>query len=513
MKKHGIVKHVGTGLLLGGIAGLVTGTVITLYKLCAKHVVHLAETLYHHFREQPLWLIPAVAALVVLALTLALIYRRTSNLRGGGIPTAIGMLRGWIPFQWVRNAIGVFVLSLTSFLAGVPLGTEGPSVQLGTTLGDGCSRLLGKRGKAWSRYGMTGGACAGFSTATGAPLSGILFAVEEAHNRVSPLILIVAASAVAVARLVSDLLAPILDVSSTLFPAMELRTLKVEDLWIPVALGVMMGLFAVLFLSFYRSMSGLLNHKLAKVPHFYKIFAFLLLTLGFGWSSFAYVSTGHELILHLFGGETIVLLIIILLVRTTLTVGANVTGITGGIFLPLMAIGATVASLFAEAATACGLDESYYAVILVLGITACIAGMMKMPLTAIAFAVEALSGANIILPVLLVAGVAYGLTEWLGAVSINDRVLDGRMEKIHEGRTVVTADTTVTVQSGSFADGKEIRDILWPNGLFVLSVDAKSGHGGHHLNAGDCLHVRYSTRFENRLKKELFHIVGEQEKE
>ena len=111
------------------------------------------------------------------------------------------------------------------------------------------------------------------------------------------------------------------------------------------------------------------------------------------------------------------------------------------------------------------------------------------------------------------AGVAYGLTEWLGAVSINDRVLDGRMEKIHEGRTVVTADTTVTVQPGSFADGKEIRDILWPNGLFVLSVDAKSGHGGHHLNAGDCLHVRYTTRFENRLKKELFHIVGEQEKE
>ena len=292
---------------------------------------------------------------------------------------------------------------------------------------------------------------------------------------------------------------------------MELRTLEVKDLWIPVALGVVMGLFAVLFLSFYRSMSGLLNHKLAKVPHFYKIFAFLLLTLGFGWSSFAYVSTGHELILHLFSGEAIVLLVVILLVRTTLTVGANVTGITGGIFLPLMAIGATVAALFAEVATACGLDESYYAVILVLGITACIAGMMKMPLTAIAFAVEALSGANIILPVLLVAGVAYGLTEWLGAVSINDRVLDGRMEKINEGRKVITADATVKVQPGSFADGKEIRDILWPSGLFVLSVDSESGHGGNHLDAGDTLHVRYATRFENRLKKELAYIVGEQE--
>ena len=511
MKKLPIIKHIGTALLLGGIAGLVTGTVITLYKLCAKHIVHLSEQGYHLFSEQPLWLIVAAAALIILAGVLAAIYRRTSNLRGGGIPTAIGMLRGWIPFQWVRNAVGVFVLSLTSFLAGVPLGTEGPSVQLGTTLGDGCSRLLGKRGKAWSRYGMTGGACAGFSTATGAPLSGILFAIEEAHNRISPLILIVAASAVTVARLVSDLLAPVLDVSSTLFPALELRPMGIADLWIPVALGVVMGLFAVLFLSFYRSMSQLLNHKLAKVPHFYKILAFLLLTLGFGWSSFSYVSTGHELILHLFTGETIVLLVVILLVRTTLTVGANVTGITGGIFLPLMAIGATVASLFAEVATACGLDESYYAVMLVLGITACIAAMMKMSMTAIAFAVEALSGAGIILPVLLVAGVSYGLTEWLGAVSINDRVLDGRMEKIHEGREVITVETSVKVQPHSFADGKEIRDILWPDGLFVLAVDAGSAHGGNHLHAGDSLQVRYSTRFENRLKKELVAIVGEQE--
>lgn len=510
MKKTPVIKHIGTALLLGGIVGAVTGAVITLYKLCAKHAVHLAEEGYDLFRHRPLWLVAAVAVLIAVAGILTLIYRRTSNLRGGGIPTAIGMIRGWIPVRWARNAVGVWVLSLSSFLMGLPLGTEGPSVQLGTTLGKGCSQLLGKRGEAWGRYGMTGGACAGFSTATGAPLSGILFAVEEAHNRISPLILIVAAAAVAVSRLVSDLLAPVLNVSSTLFPALELRTMNLQDWWIPVALGVVMGLFAVLFLSFHRQMSHLLNHKLAKVPHFYKILAFLLLTLGFGWLSISYVSTGHELILHLFNGESIVLLVMILLVRTTLTVGTNVSGITGGIFLPLMAIGATVASLFAQVATRFGLDESYYAVILVLGITACIAGMMKMPLTAIAFAVEALSGAGIILPILLVVGVTYGLTEWLGAVSINDRVLDSYMEKINEGRKVVVDELSLTVQPGSFADGKEIRDILWPDGLFVLAVDKQRAEGSHALHGGDRLQVRYTTRFEDRLKTELTAIVGEQ---
>lgn len=512
MKKLPIVKHVAVGLLLGGVAGVATGTTVTLYKYCVKHIIHLSEQGYEHLRSQPLWILLAAATLFGLAALLAHIYRRTTNLRGGGIPTAIGILRGWIPFQWVRNAAGIFVLSLTTFLVGVPLGNEGPSVQLGTAVGKGCSRMLGKRGQAWSRYGMTGGACAGFSTATGAPLSGILFAVEEAHHRVSPLLLLIATAAVSTARLVSDLLAPVLGVSSTLFPPLQLRPLAVADSWIPLAVGVVFGLFAVAFLYFYRGMSHLLNNKLAKVADRYKIFLILLLTLGMGLVSYSFISTGHELILSLFGEETVWMLLALLLVRTILTVGANVTNLTGGIFLPLLAIGAVLSSLFFKGVQAAfGLDASYYPVILVLGITACIAGMMKMPLTAVAFAVEALSAYELILPVLLVTAVAYGVTELFDAVSINDRVLDTRLEQIRQGRQRTVTETTVTVRPRSFAVGKEIRDILWPEGLFVLSVDKKRALGGKTLRSGDQLRVRYATHNEKRLYRELIAIVGEQE--
>lgn len=512
MKKLPIVKHVGTGLLLGGVAGGVTGAVITLYKFCAKHIIHQAEKNYAFLRHNPLWLIPVAILLFGLAVLLSRIYRSTTNLRGGGIPTAIAVLRGWLPFQWLRNAIGIFTLSLTTFLVGVPLGNEGPSVQLGTALGKGCSKAMGKRGKGWDRYGMTAGACAGFSTATGAPLSGMLFAVEEAHHRVSPLLLVVAGAAVAVARLVSDLLSPLLGVSSTLFPSMQLRPLTAIESWIPLSIGVLFGLFAVLFLSFYRMVANLLNNRMAKVADRYKIYAILLLTVGVGLFSFSFISTGHELILSLFDEEMLWMLVALLLVRTLLTVSANVVSLTGGIFLPILAIGALLSALFAEGIQAAfGLDTSYYPVVLVLGITACIAGMMKMPLTAVAFAIEALSAYELILPVLLVSGVAYGMAELFDAVSINDRVLDNRLEQINKGRTLSTADATLTVQAGSFAVGKEIRDIFWPNGLFVLSVDKKGALGGKTLHEGDRLHVRYRTIHEERLWKELIHIVGEQE--
>ena len=73
-------------------------------------------------------------------------------------------------------------MSLLSFLMGVPLGNEGPSVQIGTAVGRGTTRIALRKRFAWDRYSMTGGACAGFAVATGAPISGILFAVEEAHH-------------------------------------------------------------------------------------------------------------------------------------------------------------------------------------------------------------------------------------------------------------------------------------------------------------------------------------------
>ena len=513
MKKLPVVKHFGTGLLLGAVSGSVTGVVISLYKFCAKHIIHLSEEGYAFLRTNPLWLIAVAVGLLGLAYLLAFIYRRVTNLRGGGIPTAIGLLRGWLPFRWVRNVVGIFGLSLTTFLVGVPLGNEGPSVQLGTALGKGCSSLWGRRGKAWSRYSMTGGACAGFSTATGAPISGILFAVEEAHHRVSPLILLVATAAVSAARLVSDLLAPVLGVSSNLFPNLELKPLIGVDCWISLVLGGIFGLFAVVFLSCYRYIADLLNHKLAKVADVYKIYVVLLLTVGVGLVSFSFISTGHDLVLSLFEGETVWMLLLLLLVRTVLTMGANATNITGGIFLPILAIGATLSALFGKCVVALGVDAALYPTILVLGITACIAGVMKMPLTAIAFAVEALSGHQIMLPILLVTAVSYGMAELFGAVSINDHVLDNRMKQIRKGHIRTTAEATVVVQPNSFAEGKEIRDILWPDGLFVLSVDKSRALGGKTLYAGDRLQVRYSTFHEEYLHKELADIVGAQQEE
>ena len=92
------------------------------------------------------------------------------------------------------------------------------------------------------------------------------------------------------------------------------------------------------------------------------------------------------------------------------------------------------------------------------------------------------------------------------------------METHNKGKTARVMDAFVTVQKDSFAAGKQIRDILWPANLFVLSVRKNefSGaevdvHGAKALHSGDTLHVRYSTYNDERTKEELMSIVGEQE--
>lgn len=506
--------------VFGSITGVLTAVVVLLYKLCAKYVIALSEHGYAFLRENVQFLPIVLALLFGIAALFAWICKKIPNLRGGGIPTSIGILRGIITFEWLRNLLGVFFLSLTSFLIGVPLGNEGPSVQMGTAVGRGAVYSLAKKHRAWDRYSMTGGACAGFSVATGAPISGMLFAIEEAHQRVSPMILIVSATSVMFAHATGELLAPVLGVSTKLFPNLKLHVLEVRDVWIPVVIGLAMGLFAVVFLKYFRLIKTFVNEKLAKVPPAVRMFSVFSLTLALGLCSFSFVSTGHELILSLFEDATpILMLLLILLVRSTLTLSANSVGITGGTFIPILTLGAVLASVLGKSMNMLsGLGGEYETVILVLGIIGCISGMMKMPLTAILFSIEALSCYENIPYVIVVVTVSFTITELFGAKSIGEHVLESRIEEQNEGKTTKVIDTFVMVQKNAFAVGKQVRDIFWPANLFVLSVKRDQthgaqvdGHGGKELREGDVLHVRYSTYDELQSRTELIAIVGEQE--
>ncbi len=409
------------GLTTGGITALV----LLLYKLSAGFVLKWSETGYHFIRER-LYLIPAALLLLGgLAFLMAYIYRRWPDLRGGGIPTAIGIIRGLSVFCWIRTLIGAFVLSLSTFLTGVPLGNEGPAVVMGTAVGRGMSRLFGTSMDSRDRLIMTGGGCAGFATATGGLLSGVLFGVEEVQGRPSPSVLLSATVSVVAARVVTELLSPIFGVSVSLFPSMDLPALPLSDGWLPLLLGVAMGLFSVAFLKGYALLQGWMSRVLSKVSRAAVLFGVYALTLAAGLVAFSTVSTGHELVLSLLQGPYLWPLIVILAVRSVLTLCGNTAGVTGGMFVPTLTLGALVAGILCFlVGLATALSPQTSLLLVMLGMTGSIAATMKMPLTALVFALEALSCQHNVMAVVMVVAVSYGITHLFGVNSITDAVLE-----------------------------------------------------------------------------------------
>lgn len=516
------VKNIALpGLIFSFIAGTLTGAFIVLYRFAANKVINLSETVYSTVRERPVLVIPAVLVLGAMAAILAFVYKQTPNLKGGGIPTAIGILRGGIRFNWLKNLIGVTLASLSTFFVGVPLGSEGPSVQIGTAIGRGTVKTMAGKNQAWDRYVMTGGACAGFTAANNAPIAGIMFAIEEAHQRISPMIIMTAFSSVMFSSITVRWMCPLLGMDADMFPGISehVRELGLSQLGVIAICAIVVGLMSVIFLRYFMVMRKFIGEKLSAMSLRLKIFIVFMLTFAFGLISYDFISTGHDLVDSLLEGNVLWYIILaILLYRATMLLAANNTGINGGMFVPIIALSALVASLVAKVTIGAGLiSADYYSTIVVLGITAGISGMMKCPLTAMVFSIEALGCSENILPVILAAPLSYIITEAFGTESINEEVVAGRIREINYGKVPKVIDTFVTVGGNTFAVGKQIRDIFWPQNLFVLS--AKHGetagaevdsHGDNTLQEGDILHVRYMTYDNSATKEELYAIVGEQ---
>lgn len=406
------------------VTGVVTALVVVLFKWCAHRAVTAAEKGYHLLSER-WWCLPILLiVLVAVAAGLAWVYRREASVGGGGIPTAIAVVRGQAVLRRFVTPIGVFGLSLLSFLLGVPLGTEGPSVLFGTAVGG----MLwgGKQNDARLRYTMSGGASAGFAVATGAPLAGVLFAMEEIHHRITAKIVGTVVITVACAALTNAVFSPLLGVNVALFASLSLKPLAWRELWLPLAIGAAVGLLSVGFLWYNRAIRCVTQLLDSHIPSVWRIWFVLAATAVTGYFCFSAVSSGHELTAALLReGAPLWWLAVVLVLRATLTLSANANQITGGMFLPQIAIGAVFAAILGGLAVRLpALGADYYTVVMMLGITAAVSGLMRLPFTAIVFALEALSGWGHVLPIILAAATAALVAKLGGAPSVTDYALE-----------------------------------------------------------------------------------------
>ncbi len=324
----------------------------------------------------------------------AFIVRRYSPYAGGsGIPHVEAVLRGLLPQTSIFLVPVKFLGGVLAIGAGLALGREGPSVQMGATI----SHLIGKVFRcslADCKALLAAGAGAGLATAFNAPISGAIFVLEELVGRFDPRIAIAALAASATAISVSHLLLPNVPV----FAILPLPAPPPEAMPLCILLGAVAGLLGIL----YNRMLLATIAALRRIPPEIHAGVIGACIGAIAWLAPNLVGGGEAIAVQaLSGAGTLAIIPLVFLIRGVMSVFSYAAGTPGGIFAPLLALGAHLGLAFGLVCVALlpslGFDPRGFAVV---GTAALFTAVVRAPVTGIVLITEMTADTAMLLPML-----------------------------------------------------------------------------------------------------------------
>ncbi|MBR3868514.1 MAG: chloride channel protein [Clostridia bacterium] len=464
-----ILPCLGYGLLCGSV----TGVLIFFYKLAAKKLVSFSEEIYSHAVHSPLLIAVVFAVLILFACIMAVMQKKIPEMKGGGIPRCEGILRGVLSFRRVKTLVGTAVGSLISFFCGLPLGSEGPAVIIGTSIGGICSGPKGNK-SAWSRYVMTGGAAAGFGVATGAPLSAMLFALEEIHKRFTPMLVLTVSTSVLSATYINELLCSLYGISPALITAFDFPDFELKNVMYLLVFGVIIAFSVGVFDASLGYFGKFTKNIRKNMPDTVKLIVVFVLTGVLGLFFRDGVYSGHDIIENILSyGESLPLLFALLAVRMIMMILVTDSGATGGIFIPTLAIGALVGAIGGRFLVFAGMPTELFPSVVILGMCAFMGGTLRAPLTATVIFIEITCKFTNFFYVSLVIFIVNCITNIFNQTPFYDRVLESLEESQNEGRTPRITSFKMRVSQGAFVVGKTVRDVMWRLHLLLSALQER----------------------------------------
>jgi H+/Cl- antiporter ClcA len=341
---------------------------------------------------------------------------------------------------------------------------------LGAAVGQGFARLS-KRLKVEEKYLVTSGTSAGIAAAFNAPLAGTMFALEEIHKNISPIILISAISA----ALSSDFVA---GEFFGLKPVLDLRKISVLPLhyyFYIIILGIIVGIAGVGFNKGLLKTQKIYSMQKWLPSKFRPVFC-LMFSVLIGLFLPQVLGEGNSLIMSLTRGEfAIKFLIIMLVIKYIFSMMSGASGVPGGIFMPIFAIGALIGSIYGNILTYFfHVNSIYIGSFIILAMSGYFSSTIKAPFTGSILVIEMTGSFNNLLPVAVMSIVTYMVTELLNSKPIYETLLNkllsnnGDSESIKEKGTKSILEIPVCL--GSSLAGKKIKDIKWPSNCLIDGV-------------------------------------------
>lgn len=172
------IKFVLKGIFVGAIAG----TVVSAFRMIIHVLLDFMPSVYEFLKLNPIWIIAWLLGIGIIATIVIILGRDEPHIQGNGVAELKGQLQGTLKLNWLSVMWRKFFGSALVLGMGIPLGQEGPSIQIGGMVGQGLNKVL-KGNKSQENIFISSGAAAGLAAAFNAPLSAFVLVLEEIHHR------------------------------------------------------------------------------------------------------------------------------------------------------------------------------------------------------------------------------------------------------------------------------------------------------------------------------------------
>ncbi|MCC5894555.1 MAG: ClC family H(+)/Cl(-) exchange transporter [Alkalibacterium sp.] len=495
------ISYVAKGLLVGVIVGIV----VSLFRVSIELMLTYVREVYSFLREEPIWIIGWVFVIFIIAFIIAIMVRDEPDIKGSGIQDIEGQLHGVLKLNWFSILWRKFIAGVLGIGSGLALGREGPSIQLGGAVGQGVNHFL-KGNQSQQNILISAGASAGLSAAFNAPVSGIMFILEEVHHKFSGVLLLTAFSASITANFIAYQIfgvQPALDIGSLLqFPLEHYVHL------------VLMGIFLAVAGWGYQEVlmyMPVLYRKLPIPPYLHGFVPFLIL-----------IPIGLYLPEMMGGGTGVISLISSSRLSTTLLIGIFLfrfayshisygSGLPGGIFIPVLSLGAILGAIYGNGALwVTGIEDIFIRSFIIYAMGGLLTAVTKAPLTAVMLITEMTGTVTQLMPLAVVCLTSYVVADFLGSDPVYEELLQ---RKIHQIPKVFEGEVTqfeVSVEPDSDLDGMMARYLRLPYGSKLIKVKRHQNEFIPHQDtvfwAGDELFFTSDSGFVSEVKKYLDKI-------
>ncbi|MCQ4971595.1 ClC family H(+)/Cl(-) exchange transporter [Lactococcus lactis] len=495
-------------LFLSVLVGLTAGFLASLYRLALEKAETWGLSIYRFISLHLIFIPLLILGLTFLAFVVTFFMKKYPMSSGSGIPQVKGQLQGYFKNNWFTTAFAKFIAGTLAMFAGLSLGREGPSVQLGASMGQMVSSRLAET-ERHKRILIASGASAGLSAAFNAPLSGVMFTLEEVFKYFSPLILLTCMTS----AMVADMVARIMFGSGPVFHFQIVGSIELSNYWLLIILGIILGFFGAFYNWTLLTSQNLM--KKIKSPFLRVLLTFLVVgATGLLFPNI--IGSGHHLMDSFSLGMGLTFLCLILIGKYLISMVSYASGVPGGIFFPLLVLGASLGAVFATIVISIfHLPSHLFANLVILAMAGTFTAIVRAPMTGILLLVEMTGSFDHLLPLALVSLIAYVVADLLQSEPIYDSLLENMLKEkeidVDDSDKQMMFETIV--QFDSVADRKKLSEIHLPEGCLLVSVH-RSGkdiipHGNTELQAGDYLTFLIRREDEVIAREQIRQVLNE----